>query len=699
MRVDEAIIIRCRPSAVWDVIGDPGNYAWVIDGVTRWDRVGSAGRPGVGARYAVRMRVGSTDVGGEVEVVEYRSGEDLAWTGVTGIDQRGRWRVREEEPGVTRVTLRIAYQSPGGLTGLVADRLSSRQVRDHVRRTLETLRERLEVSDSVDSRSRGIFARAGFIVQQLRTAGVLAGAGLLRPSRPDRLLSAGLGLHRWGVSLAGGYAADAALRPDGIAIIDERGALTFADVDRRTSALAAALADSGLREGDRVAVMCRNHRGIIEASTALGKVGADVLFLNTGFAAPQIASVVRAEDVAAIIHDDEFTPLVRGTIPANRRFIAWSAGKRLPHNSLEALIKRGSAEEPPTPDRVGKITILTSGTTGAPKGAARSQPRTADPAVAILSRIPLRIEATTLIASPIFHSWGIGHLGLAVLLRSTLVLQAKFDAEATLAAIERHGVTALAAVPVMLQKILDLPVATRRRYDTSSLQVVAVSGSALSAELGSDFMDEFGDILYNLYGSTEVAWATIATPEDLRAAPGTTGRPPLGTTVRLLDDANGEVSPGETGRIFVFNEMLFEGYTGGGGKHVVDGMMATGDIGRFDDEGRLFVDGREDDMLVSGGENVFPQEIEEVLMQHTDVLEVAVIGIPDPRWGHRLHAFVVKRPRSQLSADEVRDHVRSRLARSKVPRGVTFVDALPRNATGKVVKRALEAKPVPRMLA
>jgi acyl-CoA synthetase (AMP-forming)/AMP-acid ligase II len=688
VRVDERITISCRPSAAWEVIGDPARYTSVISGLTRWESVRS-GPTGVGARYAMRMRVGSADVGGEVEVVEYQPGCDLAWTGVTGIEQRGRWRIREVEPGVSRVSLRLAYQSPGGLTGLVADRLASGQVRKHVRRTLLDLRDRLE-GESATSRSAGLGGPASFIAHQLRAATVLGGAGVLRPVRPDRLVGAALALHRWGLSLPGGYAMGAALHPDDVAIIDEAGELTFADVDRRTSALAAGFAKAGVREGDRVAVLCRNHRGIIEASAALGKLGADVLFLNTAFAAPQVAEVVRNEEVAAIVHDDEFASLVKGTLPATRRFIAWSDGERPPRRSLDRLISATDAQELPDAERTGRITILTSGTTGAPRGASRSQPRTADPAVAILARIPLRAGEPTLIASPIFHSWGMAHLWLGVILTSTLVLQRRFDAEATLAAIERYGVTALAAVPVMLQELLDLPAKTRQKYDTSSLAVVAVSGSALPGELANTFMDEFGDILYNLYGSTEVATATIATPEDLRAAPGTAGRPPFGTTVRLLDDDGRDVRPGGTGRIFVANDMLFEGYTGGGSKDVVDGMMATGDLGRFDDEGRLFVEGREDDMLVSGGENVFPEEIEQLMRRHRDVVDVAVIGVPDERWGQRLHAFVVKRPRSKLTEDEVRDYVRSRLARFKAPRGVTFVGELPRNATGKVVKRELE---------
>jgi fatty-acyl-CoA synthase len=223
--------------------------------------------------------------------------------------------------------------------------------------------------------------------------------------------------------------------------------------------------------------------------------------------------------------------------------------------------------------------------------------------------------------------------------------------------------------------------------------VIALSGSALSPALAAQAIEVFGPVLYNLYGSTEVAWAAIATPEDLREAPGTVGKPPRGTIVKLFDEEGREVPTGETGRIFVANEMLFEGYTGGGSKDVIDGLMATGDVGHFDEAGRLFVDGRDDEMIVSGGENVFPQEVEELLGHHDAVADVAVLGVEDEEFGQRLKAVVVKRDGADLDDGDVRDYVKKHLARYKVPRDVEFVDELPRNATGKVLKRELSKPP------
>jgi len=685
MRLEETITINARPSEIWKVVGDPERTAALTSDVTRCTRITTDGEIGLGTRYSMRTRVGSAEVGGLIELVEYEQGRDLAWTNILGMEQRGRWRLREIEPGTTLVTLRLSYQSPGGLWGLVADRVSAAEVRSNMRRSLTTLQERCQ-----QPTAPGEPARTRFMAHQLHALRVIAGTGVIRPSRPDRFLAGVLALRRWGLSITGGYVAAAARFPAETAIIDEQGSLTFGDVDRRTNALANGLAGAGIREGDRVGVMCRNHRGFVESTLALTKLGADVLYLNTGFAGPQLVDVLRREDATAVIVDDEFRSLMGDAVPARRQFTAWSENGRQSAGTLERLIERSSPREPAPPERVSRITILTSGTTGTPKGAPRPQPRSADPAVSVISRIPLRMRDTTLISAPLFHAWGLANFMFGTLLSSTLVLQRRFQPEAVLEAIEEHRVSVLVAVPVMLSRILDLPAAVRRRHDTSSLRIVAVSGSALPADIALRFMDEFGDVVYNLYGSTEVSWATIATPEDLRAAPGTTGRPPEGTIVKLLDERGRQVRTGEVGRIFVGNEMLFEGYTGGGSKEMVGALMATGDVGRFDKDGRLFVEGRSDEMIVSGGENVFPAEIEELLGAHPDVAEAAVVGVPDEEWGQRLRAYVVVRPGRRLTADDVKAHVRSHLARYKVPRDVEFIDSLPRSSTGKVLKRELD---------
>ena len=519
----------------------------------------------------------------------------------------------------------------------------------------------------------------------------LAEAGVVRPVRPDKLVRILRELRRWGASPAAGIAGAAIQSPDRTMVIDEEGEVTFAEMHRRSNALARALAERGAGAGQGVAIMCRNHRRFIDATLAVSKLGATGLYMNTAFSGPQLAGVVEREGPSALIYDEEFAALLDEASEGLQSFIGWREDGSSGDMTIDELIDGADSDadlEPP--EESARFVILTSGTTGTPKGAQRGAPDSLAPLAAMFSRIPLKAEETTVIAAPLFHSWGFAHFMLGLSLNSTYVLQGKFDPEATLRAVEEHQATALVVVPVMMQRILQLPEETLAEYDLPSLRVTAASGSALPGPLAVKWMDHFGDNLYNLYGSTEVAWATIATPEDLRAAPGTAGKPPRGTVVRIVDsEGESELPPGETGRVFVGNDMAFEGYTGGGSKDEYQGLLSSGDVGHFDDEGRLFIDGRDDEMIVSGGENVFPREVEDLLAGHDAVKEVAVIGVDDEEFGQRLKAFVVLTEDGSVDEDELKGHVKQNLARYKVPREVEFLDSLPRNATGKILKREL----------
>ena len=390
------------------------------------------------------------------------------------------------------------------------------------------------------------------MTQRLKAAKVLLDTGMLAPTRPSRAIRSMGVMRRWGPTPAAAYGSVAARYPDRAALVDERGVLTFEQLDRRTNALARGLGRAGVAEGDGVAIMARNHRGFIEATAAVSKLGAGALYLNTAFAGPQIADVIAREDPVAVIYDEEFTGLVGDGARGRIRLLSWSdsdgeggdggEGDRVAR--LDELIAGNDDGPLQPPGEAGRTVILTSGTTGTPKGAARRQPDSIEPIAALFSKIPFRARETTMIAAPLFHSWGFAHFTIALPLASTMVLRRRFDAEDTLRAVAHHGATALVLVPVMLQRILELGEETIARYDTSSLRIIALSGSALPGELATRAMDVFGDVLYNLYGSTEVAWATIATPEDLRAAPGTAGRPPLGTVVKLLDENGPRGRPG-----------------------------------------------------------------------------------------------------------------------------------------------------------
>ena len=515
------------------------------------------------------------------------------------------------------------------------------------------------------------------------TLRVLGGAGVIRPYGPRTLVALGRTIVRWGTGPAGGFASLAVRDPDRVGLVDELGELTFGEMESRSNALARGLAELGVGEGDSVAIMCRNHRGFVDASIAAAKLGADLLYLNTAFAGPQLVDVLEREQPTVVIHDEEFTRLLEKA-HVEQRLIAWAESDR--GRTIEALIEGHDDAELDPPRRHARIVILTSGTTGTPKGAPRAEAGI-DAAVSMLSRMPLRHGWRTHIAAPLFHTWGFAHLALSMLLGSTVVLRRRFDPENALRTVEENRCESMVVIPVMLQRILALDEEVLGRYSLPTLKVVAASGSALPGTLATSWMDHFGDNLYNIYGSTEVAYASIATPQDLRESPSSAGHPPYGTVVRIYDEDGHEVPAGSTGRIFVGNNLLFEGYTGGGSKDMIDGLMATGDVGRFGDDGRLYVDGRDDEMIVSGGENVFPREVEDCLVGHDAVAEAAAVGVDDDDYGTRLRAFVARK--GDVTEDELKDYVKTNLARYKVPREIVFLDELPRNATGKVLKRDL----------
>ena len=512
----------------------------------------------------------------------------------------------------------------------------------------------------------------------LAAATALARAGL-RPERPDRLPRAMLAMAAWGPTMAGGIAAASARYPLAPAVIDDDGGVTYADLWMATDGIARHLRRRGVGARSTVGILARNGRGFVQSLVATAKLGADVVYLNTGFAGPQLADVVTHEGIDTILYDDVFADVVEGV------------GCRVAVSGAElAEMARSRSIVPFPPTRhVGRQVILTSGTTGRPKGAARGRVRGVDSLTALLETIPLRARSTVVIAAPLFHAWGLSHLGFGLAVSSTAIVRSSFDPEATLAAIAEHGADGLVVVPVMLQRILALGGETIARYDTSSLRYIASSGSALGASLATAALRRFGPVLYNVYGSTEVSLATVAGPRDLQEAPSTAGRVAGGSTVRILDAAGHEVPTGVVGRVFVGSDARFDGYTDGGTKEQIDGLLSSGDLGHFDAKGRLFIDGRDDDMIVSGGENVFPAEVEELLAGHPDIVEAAVIGVPDDEFGQRLKAFVVRRPGARVTEASVKNLVRDHLARYKVPRTVTFVDALPRTTTGKLRRRDL----------
>ncbi|ODR03665.1 acyl-CoA synthetase [Mycobacterium sherrisii] len=515
-------------------------------------------------------------------------------------------------------------------------------------------------------------------------------SGGLRLVPPSRMLSVARALARYGL-LGSATAITAARDPDRPALIDERGALSFSDLDKRTNALANEWRQRGLGPGARVAVLADNHRGLLETVYATGKCGATILLLNTGFGGMQLAEMVSREGVDLLVYDEAYGAAVDGLRPRLGRFRAWAESHG--PDTLESLIEHGDPGPPPSSGGRPRIVISTSGTTGVPKGAARSEPHSLIPIGGLLGKVPFRGREVTECCVPLCHSMGFSHAMYAMVLGSTLVLRRHFDPQQALASVATHRASAMIVVPTMLQRILDVGPQALAAHDLSTLRIVFVGGSQLSGALALRAIEALGPVVYNMYGTTEVAYATIATPTDLVVAPGSVGAVVPGSVVKIFTDDRHEAAPGTSGRIFVGNGMTFEGYTGGGTKESIQDLMSTGDIGHFDEAGRLFIDGREDEMITSGGENVYSSEVEEALAHHPAILDAAVVGVEDQDFGQRLRAYIVLRPGTSLTERDVKEYIRNRLARFKIPRDVFFVDALPRNTGGKVLKRLLNNQP------
>ncbi|MCX2713081.1 acyl-CoA ligase FadD12 [Mycolicibacterium sp. J2] len=534
----------------------------------------------------------------------------------------------------------------------------------------------------------------GLLDPVANTVGLLATmtrAGVIAPLRPDKYLRIAAAMARENMSITSGFAAAAQRCPDRIGLIDELGSLTWREIDGRADALAAGLQAIGSPRV--VGIMARNHRGFVESLIAATRIGADVLLLNTSFAGPAMAEVVAREQVEAVIYDEEFTTTVDRALaeaPDVTRVIAWTdtAG---PDLTVENLIRDHAGKTPVRATEKSKVILLTSGTTGSPKGAKHSG---GGPEVlkAILDRTPWRTEETVVIVAPMFHAWGFSQLAFAASMACTIVTRRKFDPEATLALIDTHRATGLCVVPVMFDRIVELPDEIRNRYSGRTLRFAAASGSRMRPDVVIKFMDQFGDVIYNNYNATEAGMIATATPGDLRAAPDTAGKPAEGTEIRILDADLRELPTGEVGTIYVRNSTQFDGYTSGTTKAFHDGYMNSGDIGYLDEAGRLFVVGRDDEMIVSGGENVYPIEVEKLLVAHPDVAEAAVIGVDDEQFGQRLAAFVVPSGPDRVTADELKQYVRDNLANYKVPREITVLDELPRNSTGKIMRRELQER-------
>ncbi|MEV6556816.1 SDR family NAD(P)-dependent oxidoreductase [Nocardia sp. NPDC051756] len=548
---------------------------------------------------------------------------------------------------------------------------------------------------------------AHFLDDSVTALGKLGASGVHRTLPLTRLPQVIAAL-QGGAALSTVLALFAARFPERPAIIDDYGMITAGELHSRVEALAAALRDRfEIGAGSRVGVLCRNHRGFVEALFAAARLSADVIPLNYGFAGPQLGQVLARENIGLLCYDAEFEPSLADSGYPGARMVVSPPGADLISDAetptSEQLIVVGG-KRVRRPAYNASVVLLTAGTTGVPKGAPRrlglrdavAVVRRTRPSMALaigeaarFGAVP-RAGSPMVVAPPLHHLFGLLGLVSGFALTSPVVLHKRFEPEQTLADIEQYRVGVACLVPTMLKRIMDLPSEVRASYGHSTLRAVPCGAAPLPPLIATAFMDEFGDILYNAYGASEIGPCTLATPADLRAAPGTVGYPPRGLVeLRILDDAGQEVPRGVTGRIFNRNPLTFLGYSDGSGKELVDGFMSTGDVGHFDSAGRLFIDGRDDDMIVSGGENVFPAEVEDLLLAHPALADVGVIGVPDDEFGQRLVAFVVRAADAEPTARELQAFVKANLAGYKVPREVVFVAELPRTTTGKLRRKQL----------
>ncbi|MQY17101.1 AMP-binding protein [Nocardia macrotermitis] len=662
---------------IWDALNDPATYARMFRGIGDCRPVVSAGE-----RLDLEFRIGTLRTGVrrvEVRLIPGRPYRDLElYCPTLGSLASVRLGAR---PECTHVAVTVF--APGRVHPMVPE-LPNSAVSEWIRAGLQRVAEYC-----TGARTAVVKDGTGAPVRrQVVVARQMLSSGVVQAHRLDHGVRQLAGLAKWGLSLAGGYATASGCTPSRACLIDDRAHRTFAELHKRTNAQARALLALGIDHHHTVGLLSRNHIATVEAMVAAGKAGVDLILLNAGLSGRQLEEIAQRDRISVLLLDAELGHLVRYLHPGIQRFTIDGDPPTPERTTLEEL----SALSPGTcrrPARPGRLIVLTFGTSGTPKGARRPHPAGLDPVAAVLSRIPLRMHETMLIASPLFHTWGLGILQLSTALRATVVLQRRFDAEACLRAVAEHRVRTLVLVPTLLQRILELPPHVRARYDTSSLEIVACGGAPLPGGTALHFMNAFGDVLYNVYGSTEVSWATIATPQDLRESPETVGRPPAGTTVAVLGPNMLPVPVGAVGRIFVGNPMLFDGYVNAAPPDEVGGLLDTGDLGYLDVSHRLFVAGRGDELVISGGEKFFPRPVEEALEHLPQVREAAVVGVPDADFGQRMAAFVVKTEGSGLDAQMVRDYIRNRLGRFAVPRDVSFIPALPRGETGKILKRLL----------
>ena len=537
-------------------------------------------------------------------------------------------------------------------------------------------------------------------------ASVLRATGVGRALRPSGLVSFALAARGSKIGPHLAPMLHAHMHPEKECLVEPTAGgvrrLTYGQFDAAANRLAHALVARGVRGGDRVALMLPNGIEYIVAQASLPRIGTTVVQIGYRLKPAEVAYILgNAQPAATVVHADYLDTVLEARREAGQRdplLVVGAAPGEARAERLEDAVVSAPGDRPPriASDDSGGMIIYTSGTTGKPKGASRNWRQTGMQAVAdLMLQVGMSSDDRHLVMCPLYHSAAPAFVAMAMALGATVVLMNHFDPEAALAMIQREHITSTLAVPTQLVRLCALPEEVRRRYDTSSLRWVVSGAAPLATETARVFMDQFGPILWNFYGATETGLVTLAGPDDHVSRPGTIGRAVLGNQIRLLDEHGAAVAPGQVGELYARNSMLIAGYhrnPEATQASMKDGFFSVGDLARVDDEGYYYLESRKHDMVISGGVNIYPREIEDRLHEHPNILEAAVVGVPDPEWGESLRAYVVPRPGQALSEAEVIEWTRASLSDFKRPRSVVFLDELPRNPTGKVLKRELRAR-------
>jgi fatty-acyl-CoA synthase len=476
--------------------------------------------------------------------------------------------------------------------------------------------------------------------------------------------------------------------------------LTWRELDQEVNRLCHALVKRGVGGGDGVALMLPNSVEYLVAQLALARIGCTAVQIGYRLKAAEIGYILQnAEPRATVVHAAYQDAMIEARVKVGQSgpvLVVGANGTARPGvDGYEAALAAEPGDAPPrvTGHDGGGVIIYTSGTTGKPKGARRKWKQTGLDAVAdMIHQVGMSHDDRHLVVCPLYHSAAPAFVTIMLTLGATVVLMNHFDAEAALGIIQRERITCSMMVPTMLVRMCALPREVRAKYDTSLLRWIMSGAAPLSTETARQVGEQFGKVLWNFYGATETGMVTLAGPDDHVARPGTIGRALRGNKLRLLADDGSEVPVGSVGELYARNSMLIAGYhknqdaTSSAQK---DGFFSVGDLARADADGFYYLESRKHDMVISGGVNIYPREIEDHLHTHPAILEVAVVGVPDAEWGESLKAFVVLREGQSITETEVAEFCRQALADYKRPRKVVFLDELPRNPTGKVLKREL----------